>query len=202
MIFPEILEILVCKSPYLKKKVHICFIDPLLLLFSRLVVSNSLWFHGLQHARLLSFTISWSLLKFISIELVMLSNHLILCHTFLLLPSVFLCIRVNSNELCLCIRCPKNWSFSFSICLSNESSGFISFRINRFDLLASPTNQPTKENTLYLASLKQSLYFFFFPFSVIFTHSYCNQLGHSSYSNYFVQMMPKGQLLNCLTPQS
>ena len=84
----------------------------------------------------LSITNSQSLLKLMSIELVMPSNHLILCHSLLLLPSVFPSIRVFPNELVLCIRWPKYWSFSFSICPSNEYSGLISFRIDRFDLLA------------------------------------------------------------------
>ena len=162
-------------------------------------MSGSLWPHGLQHARLLSFTISWSLLKFMSIELVILSNHLILCHTSLLLPSAFPSIRVNSNELHLCIRWPKHCSFSFSIHLSNESWGLISFRINWFDLLAVQTPNQSKHSWLHSSSHRIS---FFLPCSVIFTHSYCNQLGHSSYSNYSVQMMPKGQLPNCFTPQS
>ena len=81
-----------------------------------------------------SFTISQSLLKFVSIESVMLSNHLILCHPLFLLPSVFPSIGVFFNELTLCIRWPKNWSFSISP--SNEYSGLISFRIDWFDLLA------------------------------------------------------------------
>ena len=67
----------------------------------------------------LSFTISWSLLKLMSIESVMPSNHLVLCHPLLLLPSIFPSIRVFSNELALCIRWPKYWSLSFSISLSN-----------------------------------------------------------------------------------
>ena len=83
----------------------------------------------------LSVTISWSLLKLISIELVMPSNHLILCCP-LLLPSIFPSIRVFSNESALCIRCPKYWSFSFNLSPSNEYSGLISFRIDWFDLLA------------------------------------------------------------------
>ena len=83
----------------------------------------------------LSFTISWSLLKLISIESVMPSNHLILCHTLLLLPSIFPSIRVFSNESALRIRWPEYWSFSFSINPSNEYSGLISFRIDWFDLL-------------------------------------------------------------------
>ena len=72
----------------------------------------------------LSFTISQSLLKFLFIESMMLSNHLILCHPLFLLPSIFPSIRVFSNESVLCIRWPEYWSFSFSISLSNEYSGF------------------------------------------------------------------------------
>ena len=71
-----------------------------------------------------------------SIESVMPSNHLILCYSFLLMPLLFLCIRVFSNESVLCIRWPKYWSFSFSISPSNEDSGLISLRIGSFDLLA------------------------------------------------------------------
>ena len=78
----------------------------------------------------LSFTISQSLLKFMSVELVMPSNHLILCHPLLLLPSIFPSIRVFSSESALCISWPKYWSFSFSISPSNEYSGLISFRID------------------------------------------------------------------------
>ena len=84
----------------------------------------------------LSFAVSWSLLRFVSIKLVMLSNHLILCHPFLLLLSIFPSIRVFSNELALHIRWPKYWSFSFSTSPSNEYSRLISFRIDWFDLLA------------------------------------------------------------------
>ena len=84
----------------------------------------------------LSFTISRNLFKLMSIEWVMPSNHVILCHPLLLLPSIFPSIRVFSNELALCIRWPKYWSFSFSISLSNEYSGVISFMIDWLDLLA------------------------------------------------------------------
>ena len=84
----------------------------------------------------LSFANSWSLLKLMSIESVMPSNHLILCRPLLFLPSIFLSIRVFSNESALHIRWPKYWSFTFSICLSNEYSGLISFRIDWFDFLA------------------------------------------------------------------
>ena len=83
----------------------------------------------------LSFTIFQCLLKLMSIESVMPSNDLILCHPLLLLPSVFPSIRLFSNELALHIRWPKDWSFSFSISPSNEYSGLISFRIHWFDLL-------------------------------------------------------------------
>ena len=76
----------------------------------------------------LSSTVSWSLLKFMFIELVMLSNHLILCYTLLLLPSIFPSTRVFPSESAFCIRCLKYWSFSFSISLSNKYSVLISFR--------------------------------------------------------------------------
>ena len=83
----------------------------------------------------LSIANSRSLLKFMSIELVMPSNHLILCHLLLFLPSIFSSIRVFSNESVLRIRWPKYWSFSFSISPSNEYSGLISFRMDWLDLL-------------------------------------------------------------------
>ena len=86
----------------------------------------------------LSFTISQSLLKLMSVELVMSSNHLILCLPLLLLPSVFPSIKVFSNESALRIRWPKYWSFSFSISPSNECSVLISFRIDWLGLLVVP----------------------------------------------------------------
>ena len=92
----------------------------------------TLWTAACQAS--LSFPISWSLLKLTSIASVIPSNHLILCHLLLLLPSVFLSIKVFSNESALCIRWPECWSFSISP--SNEYSGLISFRIDWFDLLA------------------------------------------------------------------
>ena len=88
------------------------------------------------HQASLSITNSWSSLKFMSIESVMLSSHLILCHPLLLPPSIFPSIRVFSNESVLRIRWPKYWSFSFSISLSNEHPGLISFRMDWLDLLA------------------------------------------------------------------
>ena len=82
----------------------------------------------------LSTTISRSSLKLMSIELVMPSNHLILCHPLLLLPSIFPSIRIFSNKSVLRIKWPKYWSFSFNITPSNEYWGLISFRIDQFDL--------------------------------------------------------------------
>ena len=84
----------------------------------------------------LPITNSWHLLKLMSIKSVMPSNHLILCRPLLLLPSIFPRITVFSNGSVLCIRWPKYWSFSFSISLSNEYSGLISFRIDWLDLLS------------------------------------------------------------------
>ena len=79
---------------------------------------------------------SWSSPKLMSIELVMPSNHFILCHPLFLPPSIFPSIRVFSNESALCIRWPKYWSFSFNIRPSNEHPGLISFRMDWLDLLA------------------------------------------------------------------
>ena len=84
------------------------------------------------HQASLSITNSWNLLKVLSIESVMPSSHLILCHSLLLLPSIFPSIRVFSNESPLRIRWPKYWSFSFNISPSREHSGLISFRIDWF----------------------------------------------------------------------
>ena len=84
----------------------------------------------------LSITNSWSLLKLMSVESVMPSNHLILYHPLLLLPSIFPSIRVFSNESVFHIRWPKYWSFSFNISPSNEHLGLFSFRMNWLDLLA------------------------------------------------------------------
>ena len=102
----------------------------------------------------LSITNSRSLLKLMSIELVMPSNHLILCHPLLLLPSVFPSIRVFSNESVLHIRWPKYWSFSFSISPSNEYSGLISFRMDWFDL---PEVQGILKSLLQYHSTKASI---------------------------------------------
>ena len=108
----------------------------------------------------LSITNSQSLLKLMSIELVMSSNHLILCLPLLLLPSIFPSIRVFSSDSVLCIRWPKYWSFSFSISTSNEYSGLLSFKIDWLDLLAvqgtlesSPTPQFKIINSAMLSFL-------------------------------------------------
>ena len=111
------------------KAEHCC-----LLLFSCVWLFATLWTAVCQAS--LSFTISWSLLKFMSIESVIPSNRLILCHSLLFLPSVFLSLRVFSNESALHIRWSKYLSFSFNISPSNENSGLISFKIDWFDLLA------------------------------------------------------------------
>ena len=108
------------------------------------------------HQAPLSSTISWSLCKLMSIDesyLVMSSNHLILCHPLLLLPSIFPSIRVFSKDLALCIRWPKYWSFSISF--SNEYSGLILLRIDWFDILAV---QGTLQNLLQYHSLKASIF--------------------------------------------
>ena len=102
-----------------------------LLWFCCQVMSNSWRLRGLRY-----FTISWSLPKFMFIESVMPSNHLIFWCLLLFLPSIFPSIRVFFNESALCIRWPKYWSFSFSISPSNEYSELISFKIDWFDLLA------------------------------------------------------------------
>ena len=113
-----------------------CIQVEMLLLFSHSVVwlFATPWMAARQAS--LSFTISWSLLKLMSIESEMPSNHLILCHPFPLLPLIFPSIRVFSNESTLHIRWPKYWSFSFRLGPSSEYSELISFRIDWFDLLA------------------------------------------------------------------
>ena len=116
-------------------------------------LSDSLWPHGLAHQASLSFTISQSLLKLMSIESVMPSNHFILCCPLLLLPSILSSIRVFSNELVLHIRWPKVSSFSFSISPSNECSGLISFRIDWLDLAV----QVTPKSLLQHHSSKASI---------------------------------------------
>ena len=152
-----------------------------LLLFNLSVMYNSLWPHGLHagHQTSLSFTISWSLLKPMSIELMMLSNHLILCCPLLLLPSVFPSIRVFSSELAFHIRWPKYWIFSFSISPSNEYSRLISFRINWFDLLAV---QGTLKSLLQHHSSKASILHHSVFFMVQLSHPYMTYRKNCSFA--------------------
>ena len=117
----------------------------------------------------LSITKSHSLLKLMSIELVMPSNHLILCHPLLLLPSIFPRVRVFSKESVLCIRWPKCWSFSFSISPSSEYWGLISFGIDWFDILAV---QGTLKSLLQLHSSKISILWCSDFFMVQLSHPY------------------------------
>ena len=126
----------------------------------------------LSHARLLatpwtaahkvslSFTISWSLLKLMSIESVMPSKHFVLCRPLLLLPSIFPGIRVFSNELAFHITWPKYWSFSFSISPSYEYSGLISFRIDLFDLTVQGSLKSLLQHHSSKASILWCLAFF------------------------------------------
>ena len=113
-----------------------------------------------SHQASLSFTVSRSLLKLKSIELMMPSNYLILCRSLLLLPSVFPSMRVFSKELALCIRWPKSWSFNFSISPSNEYSGLISFRTDWFDLLVQGSLKSLLQDHSSKASILQCLAFF------------------------------------------
>ena len=120
--------------------------------FSHVWLFATLWTAASQAS--LFITNSWSLIKLMSIESVMPSNHLILCHPLLLPPSVFPSIRVFSNESVLRIRWPKYWSFSFNISPSNEYSGLISFRMDWLDLLAV---QGTLKSLLQYHSWKASI---------------------------------------------
>ena len=122
---------------------YFCFCASIILswwLFSSLQLLSRVWLFATPWTTAcqasLSIPNSRSLPKLMSIESVMPSNHLILCCPLLLLPSMFLSIRVFSNESALCIRWPKDWSFSFNISPANEHSGLISFRMDWLDLLA------------------------------------------------------------------
>ena len=125
------------------------------------------WIAAFQEV--LSFTIQWSLLKFIYIEWVMLCSNLILCCPLLLLPSIFPNFRLFSSKSVLCIRWPMNWSFSISISASNEYLGLISFRIDWFDLLAV---QGTLKSLLQHHSLKASILWCSTFFMIQFSHSF------------------------------
>ena len=126
-----------------------------LLQISSVQLHSRVWFFVIPwtaaHHASLSITNTWSLHKLISIESVMPSNHLILCHPLLLLPSIFPSIRVFSNESALCIRWPKYQSFSFNISPSNTHPGLVSFRMDWLDLLAV---QGTLKSLLQHHSLK------------------------------------------------
>ena len=122
--------------------------------FSCLVVSDSVTPCTAAFQASLSITKSWSSPKLMSIESVMPSNHLILCHPLLLLPSIFPSIRVFSNESVLSIRRPKYWSFSFNITPSDEHSGLISFRMDWLDLAV----QGTLKSFLQYHSSKASIF--------------------------------------------
>ena len=132
-------------------------------------MSDFLQCHELENVSPLSFTISLSLLKFMSIESIILFNHLILCRLLLLLSSIFFSIKIYTSELSLCIRWPKYWSFSFSISPSTEYSGLISFRINWFDLLVV---QGTLKSLLQHHSLKTSVLWCSAFFTIQLSHPY------------------------------
>ena len=129
----------------------------------------TLWPHGLKHSRLPCPSLSPGLLKLMSIELMMPSNHLILCRPLLLLSSIFPSIRVFANESVLRIRWPKYWNFNFHISPSNECSELISFRMDWFDL---PAVQRTLKSLLQHHSLKASI-LLGFAFSIVqLSHPY------------------------------
>ena len=130
-------------------------------------MSNSLRPHGLQHV--LPFSNSWSLLKLMYIELVMPSNRLILCHSILLLPSIFPSLEVFSSESDICIMWPNYWSLSFSISPSNEHSGLISFRMDWLNHLAV---QGTLKSLLQHHSSKASILWCSAFFMVQLSHPY------------------------------
>ena len=132
-------------------------------------MSDSLQHHELQHEASLSITNSWSSFKLRSIESVMPSSHLILCHPLLLLPPIHPSIRVFSNESSLRIRWPKYWSFSFNISPSNEHPGLISFRMDWWHLLAV---QGTLKSLLQHHSSKASILWRSAFFTVQLSHPY------------------------------
>ena len=123
-------------------------------------MSDSLQFVDCSTPDFLSITNSQSLLKLMSIESVMLSNYLVLCHPLLLPPSIFPSIWVFSNESVLCVRWPKYWSFSFSISPSNEYSALISFRMDWFDLAVQGTLKSLLQQHSSKTSILQRLAFF------------------------------------------
>ena len=139
--------------------------------FSSSVVSNSSRPHRIQHAWP-PITNSRSLLKLISTESVMPSKHLILCHPLLLLPSIFLSIRVFSNQSALRIRWPKYWSFSFNISPSNEHSGLISFKMDLVVFPCSPRNSQESPPTSQFKSINSSVLSFLHSPALTSIHDY------------------------------
>ena len=142
------------------------------------------------HQVSLSFTVSWSMLRLVSIESVMPSNHLILCRPLFLLPSIFPSIRVFSNESALRIRWPKYWSFSFNISPSNEHPGLISYRMDWLDLLAI---QGTLKHLLHHHSSKASI----LQCSAFFIVQLSHQYGTTGKTISSVQFISVTQ--SCLT---
>ena len=141
--------------------------------FRCLVMSTSLQPHELQHSQAsLSITNSQGLFKLISIEVVMPSNHLILCHSLLLLPSVFPSVVVFSNESVLHIRWTEYWSFSFSVSPSCEHSGLISFRMDWFDLLAVQGTPKRLLPTAQFKSINSSVLSFLYSSILTSIHNY------------------------------
>ena len=120
----------------------------------------------------LSITNSQSLLKLMSTESVMPSNHLILCHPLLLLPSIFPSIRVFSNESALHIRWPKYWSFSFSNSPSNEHPGLVSFRMDWLDLPCSPRDSQKSSPTPQFKSINSLVLSFLYSSTLTSVHDY------------------------------
>ena len=152
--------LLICNIPYLKNYLYYHILIKVVVQWL-----SHVWLFVMPDFPVL--TISQSLLKLMSIELVMPSNHFILCH-LLLLPSTFSSIRVFSNELALRIRWPKYWSFSFSISPSNGYSALISFRINWFDLLVvQGTLKSLLQHHSSKASVLQHSVFFMVQFTSI-----------------------------------
>ena len=140
--------------------------------FSHSVVSNSAtpWTAACKAS--LSITNSQSLLKLMSIESVMPSNHLILCRPLLLLPSIFPSIRVFSSESVLLIRWPKYWSFSFNISPSHEYPGLISFRTDWFDLLAVQGTLKSLLQTPQFKSINSSMLSFLYSPTLTSIHNH------------------------------
>ena len=150
----------------------------IILQFNRSVMSDSLLLHGLQDGQAsLSITNSQSLFKLMSIESVMPSNHLILCHPLLLLPSIFPSIRFFSNELALRIRWLRYWSFNFSISPSNQYSGLISFRIEWFDLLCYPRDFQESSPAPQFKSIDSSVLSLLYVPTVTSIHDYWKNNG-------------------------